>query len=221
MQSFISNFLKGILILGPLGLTAYVIWFVFVKVDSFLRIPIPGVGFAVTILVIVMVGALASNIFFERVWNHFEKVMTRLPVVKLLYFSIKDFINAFVGEKKSFSRPVMISLGPGWLPGLAPSQPAIAGAVTAGAAPGVLVENLPAPASGAGGDDLKLLGFVTSDSLDLPGVEDRVAVYLPQSYNFGGMLVLIPKDRITPLATADSAKIMAFIVSGGVSRGAA
>jgi uncharacterized membrane protein len=219
MQSFISNFFKGILILGPLGLTAYVIWFVFAKVDSFLRIPIPGVGFAVTILVIVLVGALASNIFFERVWTHFEKVLTRLPVVKLLYFSIKDFINAFVGEKKSFSRPVMISLGPGWLPGQAPSRPAIAGSVTAGSAPGVMVENLPAAASG--GDDFKLLGFVTSDSLDLPGVEDRVAVYLPQSYNFGGMLVLIPKDRVTPLATADSAKIMAFIVSGGVSRGAA
>jgi uncharacterized membrane protein len=218
MQSFISNFFKGILILGPLGLTAYVIWFVFVKIDSLLRIPIPGVGFALTVLVIVMAGALASNIFFERVWTHFEKVLTRLPVVKLLYFSIKDFINAFVGEKKSFSRPVMISLGPGWLPSRAPAQPAIAGSVTAGSAPGVMVENLPAA---SGGDDLKLLGFVTSDSLDLPGVEDRVAVYLPQSYNFGGMLVLIPKDRITPLATADSAKIMAFIVSGGVSRGAA
>lgn len=219
MQSLLSNFFKGVLILGPLGLTAYVIWFVFVEVDSFLRIPIPGVGFAVTILVIVLVGALASNIFFARLWAHFEKVLTRLPVVKLLYFSIKDFINAFVGEKKSFSRPVMISLGPGWLPGHAGTRPAIAGAATAGPHPGVLAENLPATASG--NDDIKLLGFVTADALDLPGVEDRVAVYLPQSYNFGGMLVLIPKDRVTPLATADSAKIMAFIVSGGVSRGAA
>ncbi|HLP42567.1 MAG TPA: DUF502 domain-containing protein [Fibrobacteria bacterium] len=186
MQRVFTNFLKGILILGPLFVTFYVIWIVFVKIDGLLNIPIPGVGFALTILFIILVGFLASNILFERIFSHLEKGMTRLPVVKLLYFSIKDFINAFVGEKKSFTRPVMLSLS-----------------------------------SGGGGADLKVLGFVTADTLDLPGVEDRVAVYLPQSYNFGGLLVLVPRDQVTPLATGDSAKIMAFIVSGGVSRGAA
>lgn len=197
MQKLFTNFLKGILILGPLFVTVYVIWIVFVKIDGLLRIPIPGVGFALTILFIVVVGFLASNILFEKVFNYLEKVVTRLPVVKLLYFSIKDFINAFVGEKKSFTRPVMITIGPGVL--------------------GV-------QAAGAGGSsqgaDMKLLGFVTSEAIELPGTEDRVAVYLPQSYNFGGLLVLVPRDSVTPLATADSAKIMAFIVSGGVSRGA-
>lgn len=194
MQRLFTNFLKGILILGPLFVTIYVIWIVFVKIDGLLRIPIPGVGFALTILFIILVGFLASNILFERIFNYFERGMTRLPVVKLLYFSIKDFINAFVGEKKSFTRPVMITLGAGF-----PGAP----------------EGVPGYAT-----DMKLLGFVTADSLDLPGTEDRVAVYLPQSYNFGGLLVLVPRDKVTPLATGDSAKIMAFIVSGGVSRGA-
>ena len=194
MQKLFTNFFKGILILGPLFVTIYVIWIVFVKIDGLLRIPIPGVGFALTILVIILVGFLASNILFERLFNYLEKGMTRLPVVKLLYFSIKDFINAFVGEKKSFTKPVMITLGAGF--------PALSGGASGSAT------------------DIKLLGFVTSEVLiDLPGTEDRVAVYLPQSYNFGGLLVLVPKDKITPLATGDSAKIMAFIVSGGVSRG--
>lgn len=199
MNRLFANFFKGILILGPLFATFYVIGLVFVKIDGLLHLPIPGVGFALTIVFIMLVGFLASNIFFERILTYMEKGMTRLPVVKLLYFSIKDFINAFVGEKKSFTRPVMITLGPGILG-------------VAGAAAG---------AAGSGGTDMKLLGFVTSDSIELPGTEDRVAVYLPQSYNFGGILVLVPKDSITPLATADSAKIMAFIVSGGVSRGVA
>lgn len=195
MQRLLTNFLKGILILGPLFVTIYVIWIVFVKIDGLLRIPIPGVGFALTILFIMLVGFLASNILFERIFSYLEKGMTRLPVVKLLYFSIKDFINAFVGEKKSFTKPVMITVGAGW----AGAPDGAAGSAT----------------------DMKLLGFVTSEALDLPGTEDRVAVYLPQSYNFGGLLVLVPRDKITPLATGDSAKIMAFIVSGGVSKGAA
>lgn len=195
MHKLFTNFLKGILILGPLFVTVYVITLVFIKIDGLLPIGIPGVGFGLTILFIILVGFLASNILFERIFSWFEKGMTRLPVVKLLYFSIKDFINAFVGEKKSFTQPVMITMGSGWL----------------GAPAGA-----PAPASES---DMKLLGFVTADTVDLPGTEGRVAVYLPQSYNFGGILVLVPRDRITPLATADSAKIMAFIVSGGVSKG--
>lgn len=194
MQRLFTNFLKGILILAPMLVTAWVIWIVFTKIDGLLGIPIPGLGFAITIVFIILVGALASNIFFERIFRHFEKVLTRLPVVKLLYFSIKDLIGAFVGEKKMFNRPVMISME--YLP-QGPEIPL-------------------APA----GRDIKLLGFVTSEALDfLPGVEDRVAVYVPQSYNMGGYLMLVPKESITPVANLESAKLLAFIVSGGVARG--
>lgn len=196
MQKVLTNFLKGILILGPLFVTVYVIYVVFVKIDNLLPIKTPGVGFALTILFIILVGFLTSNVLFESIFNRLEKAVTRLPVVKLLYFSIKDFINAFVGEKKSFTQPVMLTLGPGILAG--------GGAAAAAASP----------------SDIRILGFVTADALDLPGAEGRVAVYIPQSYNFGGLLVLVPRDRVTPMNTVDSAKIMAFIVSGGVSRGA-
>lgn len=194
MQKLFTNFLKGILILAPMLVTVWVIYTVFTKIDGLLGIPIPGLGFAVTIIFIILVGALASNIFFNRIFGYFEKALTRLPVVKLLYFSIKDLIGAFVGEKKMFNRPVMVAmthLPQG--PELAPAAP---------------------------GDDIKLLGFVTSDTLEsIPEAGDRVAVYMPQSYNMGGYMMLVPRDRITPLATQESAKILAFIVSGGVARG--
>jgi uncharacterized membrane protein len=48
------------------------------------------------------------------------------------------------------------------------------------------------------------------------GFADKVAVYLPQSYNFAGNLIVVPKEQVTPL-TVDSGDIMAFIVSGGVT----
>ncbi|MEO7425201.1 MAG: DUF502 domain-containing protein [Fibrobacteria bacterium] len=196
MQRLLTNFLKGILILAPMLVTGWVIYTVFTKIDGLLGIPIPGIGFVVTIVFIILVGALGSNIFFTRLFGYFEKVLTRLPVVKLLYFSIKDLIGAFVGEKKMFNRPVMVELA--HLP--------------------LAMQNPPPP----DGHDIKLLGFVTSDTLEfLPEAGDRVAVYIPQSYNMGGYLMLVPKDRITPLASAESAKLLAFIVSGGVARGSA
>jgi uncharacterized membrane protein len=53
-------------------------------------------------------------------------------------------------------------------------------------------------------------------ALDHLGMEKHVAVYFPQSYNFAGNLLLVPTERVTPLAV-DSAAVMAFIVSGGVT----
>jgi uncharacterized membrane protein len=63
---------------------------------------------------------------------------------------------------------------------------------------------------------LKVLGFLTSESFDDPQLEDHVSVYLPESYNFAGNLVVVPKARVRPL-DADGAEFMAFIVSGGVT----
>ena len=70
---------------------------------------------------------------------------------------------------------------------------------------------------GAGGS-VKIVGFITRESLDNLGLEDHVAVYMPQSYNFAGNVLLLPKDAVTPL-DIDSSQAMAFVVSGGVSCG--
>ena len=48
------------------------------------------------------------------------------------------------------------------------------------------------------------------------GMHEHVAVYLPQSYNFAGSLLIFPTSAVEPL-DAESADVMAFIVSGGVT----
>jgi len=63
---------------------------------------------------------------------------------------------------------------------------------------------------------LKVLGFLTAERFDDPQLEGHVSVYLPESYNFAGNLVVVPKERVQPL-DADGAEFMAFIVSGGVT----
>jgi uncharacterized membrane protein len=63
---------------------------------------------------------------------------------------------------------------------------------------------------------LKVLGFLTNEHFDDPQLAGHVSVYLPESYNFAGNLIVVPKDRVRPL-DADGAEFMAFIVSGGVT----
>ena len=62
----------------------------------------------------------------------------------------------------------------------------------------------------------KAAGFITRESLEILGLTDHVAVYLPQSYNFAGSVLIFPAEQVKPL-NIESSEAMAFIVSGGVS----
>ena len=66
--------------------------------------------------------------------------------------------------------------------------------------------------------DLWVLGFVTADNLGRLGLPEHVAVYLPQSYNFAGQLILVPSTQIERVEIEGSDH-MTFIVSGGVAQG--
>jgi uncharacterized membrane protein len=69
------------------------------------------------------------------------------------------------------------------------------------------------------GSDVKVIGFVTRESLDAFGLPGHVAVYVPQAYAFAGHLLLVPSSQVERLA-GESADLMAFVVSGGVADGA-
>lgn len=66
-------------------------------------------------------------------------------------------------------------------------------------------------------EHVKVFGFITRDDLSSLALPGHVAVYIPFSYTWDGCLLVVPKERVTPIE-ADSASIMALVVSGGVSR---
>lgn len=66
-------------------------------------------------------------------------------------------------------------------------------------------------------DGVDRIGFITENSLSRIGIENRVAVYCPHSYNFSGNLFLIAPDKITPL-DIPPADAMKFVVSAGVTQ---
>ena len=193
MQLILRSFFRGLLFVVPVGLTVYILYWLFVKLDGLLDVllydrdgkpllgfELPGLGVAVALVAITLVGLLASNILTRWLVTLMDTLFQRVPLAKLIYSSLKDLTEAFFGEKKRFDKPVLVSLGPE-----------------------------------VGGE---ILGFVTREDLAWLARDKAVAVYFPQSYNFAGSVVIFPRERLTPIA-ADSGDVMKFIVSGGVSGG--
>jgi uncharacterized membrane protein len=112
MNDLARNFFEGLLILVPVVTTLYVAWLVLEKIDGWLNIPIPGVGFLVTIGLITLTGRYASTVFVQKMLDMLEGVLVRAPFVKILYTSLKDLIAAFMGEKRRFDQPVLVTLNP-------------------------------------------------------------------------------------------------------------
>lgn len=113
MNDLARNFFEGLLILVPVVTTLYVGWLVLQAIDGWLNIPIPGVGFLVTLSLITLTGRYASTVFVAKVLDMMEAVLIKAPFVKLLYTSLKDLIAAFMGEKRRFDQPVLVSLSAG------------------------------------------------------------------------------------------------------------
>jgi uncharacterized membrane protein len=177
MNWIVKNFLRGTVIVVPFVVTGYLLYEAFMRVDRLLNLRIPGVGFGLTVVLMILVGALASNFFVRKFLQWTDVIFTRAPLVRLIYASIRDLLEAFVGDQKRFNQPVAVSL--------------------------------------AGG--VRTLGFMTQGDLSFLGLPGEVAVYMPFSYSVAGMVVVVPRGRVEPLP-ADSASIMALLISGGVSR---
>ncbi len=111
MGHLVKYFVRGLIVFVPAVVAVYVLWTVFVKVDGILGIPVPGAGLLATAALVTLAGFLASNFVTRRAFDLLERIFQRVPFVKLVYGAARDIISAFVGERRSFDRPVAVSLG--------------------------------------------------------------------------------------------------------------
>lgn len=109
LNRFVSYFLRGLLFVVPLALTVYIIFQVLDWLDGLIPIHIPGLGLLIIVSAITFLGYLASFFITRPVFILFEKYFTKIPLVNILYSSIKDLIGAFVGDQKKFNTPVTVS----------------------------------------------------------------------------------------------------------------
>ena len=122
-------FIQGLLIIAPIAITIWAILTAFNFVDDLLPnlvnklFPswigedangnvkkIPGLGFIITILLVIGIGYISHNILMGSLINFFDQWMTRTPVIKFLYTSTKDFFQAFPGDKRKFNKAVLANV---------------------------------------------------------------------------------------------------------------
>ena len=121
-------FFQGVVVLAPIGVTVWVVVSLFNWVDNFLpnllnvlfpiqfaevngQIPkVTGLGFLVALLLVLIVGWLSSLFFVERLVSVFDKVLEKTPGIKIIYSSVKDFLEAFAGNKKKFDQPILVNV---------------------------------------------------------------------------------------------------------------
>ena len=114
-----SFFLQGLLLIGPVFLTLYSIFKVFNIFDSsandvfelIFHFRFPGLGLLVLFAVITFIGYIGSTVLLQPIMDGLEMLLEKTPLVKDIYSSIKDFISAFLSNKKKFNKPVIVEMG--------------------------------------------------------------------------------------------------------------
>ncbi|HEY0065778.1 MAG TPA: DUF502 domain-containing protein [Flavisolibacter sp.] len=190
-RKLLQYFLQGLLVIAPLAITGYAVYWVVSSVDSLLplftardedgkiRVRNYGLGFVIIIAAICLIGYLSSFFIQLKLFSLFDKWLEKAPGIRFIYSTVKDFFEAFAGEKKKFNRPVLANIDD---------------------------------------NDVWRVGFITQENLsDFVGFDDYVAVYIPASYSIAGNVYLLPRIRVRPITNINATDAMKFAISGGVA----
>lgn len=200
MKSLTTLFLRGLMVLIPILLTAWFLYWLFGTAERMFRVPLAfllpdgwyvrGLGVISALAFTVLVGFLVKLYAFNLLFSAFEKLLNSLPLVKQVYNSIRDLIHFLGGSGRDDLQKV------------------------------VAIEF----------NGMKLIGFVTAENATLGSrteggeegsgqTEKLLSVYLPMSYQVGGYLVYVPESRCEvldmPVGDAMHKVLTANIVSKG------
>jgi len=121
--ALLNYFVKGLIVVIPIGAAAFIIFWGVAKIDESLNLSgilltnskgqpiyIPGLGILNVLVIIMIVGFLVTNVLTDPIKHWINRGISRIPLFKFLYSSIKDLTEAFVGEEKKFSEPVLVEV---------------------------------------------------------------------------------------------------------------
>ncbi|GIM54748.1 DUF502 domain-containing protein [Capnocytophaga cynodegmi] len=111
---FLRYFLQGILIVGPLSTTVWIIWSIFSSIDNLvpdISKKYPGAVFVLLFLGTTFIGFIGSKFFLGRLLvSGLDYLLERIPGIKFIYSSIKDVLTSFVGDNRKFNNPVWVKV---------------------------------------------------------------------------------------------------------------
>jgi uncharacterized membrane protein len=113
-KRYLTYFFRGLLFIVPLSLTLYIIIASIQWLDNLIPLPLkeraPGLGLLLIFMIITFFGYLGSTLLIRPVFELMDRLIVKLPLVKLIYTSLKDLMSAFVGDKKRFTQAVLVTL---------------------------------------------------------------------------------------------------------------
>jgi uncharacterized membrane protein len=120
MNSVLKYLLQGLIVVIPTALTVLIIVKIFQFFESvFSFVGLTGspaldtlISFSFLLIIITLIGLLASSFIFKKLFYFFEEKLEHAPLIRHLYSPIKDFMNAFMGNKKKFKKPVLVLTNP-------------------------------------------------------------------------------------------------------------
>lgn len=190
LSKLFQYFLQGLLVIAPVTITLYSIYWIVSSIDSLIPIFTQqgpdgklyvrnyGLGFLIVIVTICLIGYLSSFFIKLKMFNLFETFLAKTPGIRFIYSTVKDFFEAFAGEKKKFNRPVIANIDD---------------------------------------NDVWRVGFITQEEIEDFGFAEYLAVYIQASYSIAGNVYLIPKNRVRPITNINATDAMKFAISGGVT----
>lgn len=112
VRRLLRYFWHGIFIIAPILLTMVALFWIFEKVDGILRpvVKFPGIGFVLVLATVVIVGWMTSFFLMRRTFNVIEGWIDQTPGVSFIYSSLRDFFEAFIGNKRRFTHAVLVNL---------------------------------------------------------------------------------------------------------------
>ncbi len=189
-KKLLQYFLQGALILAPVSISVYTLYFVVSSIDGLIpiftyidesgraRVQNYGLGFVVIIAAIILLGYFSSFFITSRIVSFVDKFFQKTPGLKHIYSTTRDFFEAFAGDKKKFTHNVLACVDD---------------------------------------NDVWRVGFITKEDMADFGLSNYVAVYIPMAYSVAGNVYIIPRERIKNIGNISSAQTMKFAVSGGVA----
>jgi len=109
LRALAKYFVQGLFYIIPIAVTIYVIFYLVVLLDSLTNLQIPGLGILLILIGVTVIGYLGTNVFLNYL-RPVERAIESTPLIKIIYSSMKDMMNAFVGKKKQFKKPVLVKM---------------------------------------------------------------------------------------------------------------
>lgn len=115
-RTLLSWFFRGMLLTVPIAVIIWAAVKALNLVDSLIPMETPGLGLLILVGGVTVIGWLGSTVLYQPVAEFGAEVLKRIPLLKTVHDALTDLMEALVGSKRKFDRPVLVRLTSGAVP---------------------------------------------------------------------------------------------------------